>query len=102
MRRKTSISSLTSFRLTPLGERIESTASQVAGIDQPPPGRVRMAFVVTRGSNHGEVPCRQLEPARSTAATSLAIFATALMPRSGSVGCAVLPIAVIFQVEMPG
>ena len=57
---------------------------------------------MTRGSNHFELPRGVSSRPSSTASTSFAIFVIALMPLSGSVGWAVRPIAVIFQVEMPG
>ena len=81
---------------------MDSTASQRSGIAQPPPGSVRVAFVVTRGWNHCESPFGSSSRPSSTASTRRAIFAIALMPFSGSVGWAVRPIAVIFQVAMPG
>ena len=80
----------------------ETTASQRPGIVQPPPGSVRIACTVTRGSNHSRCRAASRAGPASTASTSLAIFVTALMPFSGSVGCAVRPTAVTFQVEMPG
>ena len=61
-----------------------------------------MACTVTRGSNQLDVPRGVSSRPASTACTSLAIFVTALMPLSGSVGWAVRPTAVTFHVEMPG
>ena len=88
--------------MAPAGVITEITASQRPGMVQPPPGSVRIACTVTRGSNQLEVPRGVSRRPSSTAATSFAIFVTALMPFSGSVGCAVRPTAVTFQVEMPG
>ena len=88
--------------MAPAGDITEMTASQRPGIVHPPPGSVRIAWMVTRGSNQLEVPRGVSSRPASTAATSLAILVMALMPFSGSVGCAVRPTAVTFQVEMPG
>ena len=88
--------------MVPAGDITDTTASQRPGMVQPPPGSVRIAWTVTRGSNQFEVPRGVSSRPASTAATSFAIFVTALMPFSGSVGCAVRPTAVTFQVEMPG